>query len=122
MKKTAKIIAKIVLVIAVILLIEGVYLHEQRTVQKIAAFPFEVKYRKALLGNGYVDQIVNTSGGSQSVKVTLHNPTFNRTKVYATVIDAHQFKEIGSMQGWTASSGDNVTLEWNGVEKMFTIP
>jgi hypothetical protein len=115
-------IAKRILVYAVILLIVGVYFYEKGVVQKEAAFPFEVKYRKALTGNGYVDQIINTSGGSQSVKITLNNPTFNQTKVYATVIDAHQFKEIGYLQGWTASSGDSITLEWNGVAKVFTIP
>lgn len=114
--------AKIILVIAVPLLIIFVYLNEQAKVQKLSVFPFEVKYRKAILGNGYVDQIVNTSAQSQSVKVTLNNPTFNQTKVYATVIDAHQFKEIGHSQGWTASSGDIITVEWNGVGKTFTIP
>jgi hypothetical protein len=115
-------IAKIILAIAIVFLIAGVYFHEQGKVQKLANFPFEVKYRKSLTGNGYVDQIFNNSGGSQPVKVTLNNPTLNQTKVYSTVIDAHQFREIGYVQGWTASSGDKITLEWNGVFKEFKIP
>jgi hypothetical protein len=115
-------IAKIILVIAVPLLIVCVYFNVQKTVQTLANFPFEVKYRKSLTGNGYVDQIVNTSGGSQPVKITLNNPTLNQTKVYSAVIDAHQFREIGHLQGWTASSGDSITLEWNGVAKKFKIP
>ena len=115
-------IAKRILVYAVILLIVGVYFYEKGVVQKMAAFPFEVKYRKALTGNGYVDQIVNTSGGSQPVKITLNISMFNRTKVYSTIIDAPQFREIGYMQGWAASSGDSITLEWNGVAKEFKIP
>jgi hypothetical protein len=119
---TMKKIAKIILVTAVTLLIVGVYFYEQRTVQTLANFPFEVKYRKSLTGNGYVDQIFNNSGGSQPVKITLNNPTLNQTKVYSAVIDAHQFREIGRLQGWTASSGDIITLEWNGVFKEFKIP
>jgi hypothetical protein len=115
-------IATIILAIVIMLLIAGVYSYEQRTIQKLGNFPFEVKYRKALTGNGYVDQIINTSGGSQPVKVTLNNPTLNQTKVYSTIIDAHQLREIGHLQGWTASSGDRITLEWNGVAKTFNIP
>jgi hypothetical protein len=83
---TMKTIAKIILAIAILFLIAGVYIHEREKVQKLGNFPFEMKYRKSLTGNGYVDQIFNNSGGSQPVKVTLNNPTLNQTKVYSTII------------------------------------
>jgi hypothetical protein len=85
-------------------------------------FPFRVTYRKALTGNGYVAQVRNISRGSQSVKVTLYNPTLNRTRVYSLVVDARDFKEIGYLQGWTLASGDKVTLECNGDVEFFQIP
>ena len=85
-------------------------------------FPFKVDYRKALTGNSYVAQIVNTSDKVQSVKATFHNSTFNRTKVWALIVNAHQNKEIGYLEGWPGSSGDTVALESNGHTKTFTIP
>lgn len=119
MKNTIRIVLATVvvtlLVVSAFLIISG---HNQ----KLANFPFEVKYRKAVTGSGYVDQIINTSDKVQSVKVTLNNPTFNRTKIYSIVVDAHQFREVGYLEGWTASSGDNITLEWSGVVKEFHIP
>jgi hypothetical protein len=85
-------------------------------------FPFKVDYRKALTGSSYVAQIVNTSDKVQSVKATFHNPTFNRTKVYTLIVNAHQLREIGYLEGWAASSGDTVTLECKGVSKKFYLP
>jgi hypothetical protein len=85
-------------------------------------FPFRVSYRKALTGSGYVAQIRNISRGSQSVKVTLENPTLNRARVYSLVVDARDFREIGYLQGWTLASGDKITLECNGDVEFFSIP
>ncbi len=42
--------------------------------------------------------------------------------VPVVIVDSRQFKEVGYLEGWTASSGDKITLEWNGVVKMFNIP
>jgi hypothetical protein len=119
MKNTVRIVLATV---GVTLLIVCAFLFILGEKQKSANFPFEVKYRKALTGSGYVDQIINTSSRVQSVKVTLNDPTFDRTRVYSIVVDAHQFREIGYLQGWMASSGDSITLEWNGVVKVFNIP
>jgi hypothetical protein len=119
MKNNARIVLTTVVVT---LLVVGAFFLILAQHQKMANFPFEVKYRKAITGNGYVDQIINNSDRSQSVKVTLNNPTLNRTKVYSLIVDAHQFKEIGYLEGWPSSSGDTVTLEWNSVSKKFNIP
>jgi hypothetical protein len=35
---------------------------------------------------------------------------------------AKAFTQIFYLQGWAASSGDIITLEWNGVAKEFNIP
>ena len=87
-----------------------------------ANFPFKMDSRKALTNGSYVAQIVNTSDKVQSVKATFHSPTFNRTKVWTLIVNAHQIKEIGYLEGWAASSGDTVTLECKGVSKKFYIP
>jgi hypothetical protein len=94
----------------------------QTTKQQLANFPFEVHYRKAITGNGYVDQFLNKSDTSKSVKITLTNPTLNQSKVFSQVVDAHRFLEIGYLQGWASSSGDQIALECDGVVKQFTIP
>ena len=93
----------------------------QVTLQR-ATFPFHVTYRKALMGNGYVEQIRNVSSKAQSVKVTFYNPTLNRTKTYSLVMDAGQVREIGHMEGWAATSGDQITLECAGTVEKFNIP
>lgn len=119
MKKTVIIVLATV---GVTLLVVVAFIFGMAQKQKVASFPFNVEYRKALTGSGYVDRIINTSSKVQPVKVTLNNPTFNRTKVYSIVVEPQRFREIGYLEGWTASSGDSITLEWNGVVKVFTIP
>ena len=95
---------------------------QQQMNRKLESFPFQVKYRKALTGTGYVDLIINTSGKSEAVKVTLSNSTLNRTKSYSTVLDGHRTWEIGYLQGWTASSGDGIKLECDGMTETFNVP
>jgi len=115
------IIIGVITISAIILVLIGMGL-TAHTIQAKANFPFRVTYRKALLGAGYVEQIRNISDKAQSVKVTLYNPALNRTKVYAVVVDPQRFKEIGHLQGWTATSGDVITLECGGDTEEFKIP
>jgi hypothetical protein len=121
--KTLKIILLSIVLTLLAVFILAVILGSQKQMNdKQANFPFQVKYRKALTGSGYVDLIINTTGKSEAVKVTLSNPTLARTKTYSTVIDGLQTREIGYLQGWAASSGDVIALEWSGVTKTFNIP
>jgi hypothetical protein len=110
---------KNVIGVALIILAAIVFFHLSL---RQANFPFTVDYRKALTSSSYVAQIVNSTDKVQSVKATFYSPTFNRTKVWTLIINAHHFREIGYLEGWAASSGDTVTLECNGVSKKFHIP
>ena len=72
--------------------------------------PVDVKYRPALLGDGYVMMFHNQSQKSLPLNVKLFNPTFNREHTYSVVIDGGMTKEIGHLEGWTAATGDVIEL------------
>ena len=88
------------------------------TLQKqLDRLPVSVTYRKALMGAGYVLQIHNTSGKSLPLKITLTNPTFNKTKTFDVVADASPKPfEIGHLEGWTLTSGDVIEISSEGFE------
>jgi hypothetical protein len=78
---------------------------------KARQLPVQVTYRKALLGNGYVLALHNRTRESLALNVTLTNPTFNRTKTYSVVVDAGAIQEIGYLQGWTFTAGDQIEVD-----------
>ncbi len=90
------------------------------TLQKqLDRLPVAVTYRKAMMGAGYVLQIRNSSGKSLPLKITLTNPTFNKTKTFDVVADASPKPfEIGHLEGWTLTSGDVIQVSSEGFEPM----
>lgn len=78
--------------------------------EKARELPVKVTFRKAVLGNGYVLGIHNTSQQSLSLGVKLTNPTFNKTKTFRVDLDGGAVKEIGRSEGWTAMANDSIEL------------
>ena len=74
------------------------------------AMPVEVKYRRALLANGYVTDFKNKSNRQLTILATFTNPTLKASKSMSLVLSPGETKEIGHMEGWNFSSGDTMTL------------
>jgi len=63
------------------------------------------------LGAGYVLQIHNKSDKRLPLKITVTNPTFNKTKTFDAVANANRVPlEIGHLEGWTFASGDVIEV------------
>jgi septal ring factor EnvC (AmiA/AmiB activator) len=86
--------------------------------KKARQMPVSIGRRTASLGTGYVLQIRNTSGKPLSVKLSLSNPTFGKSKEYDLTIDPGMVKEIGHLEGWKGAEGDQIKLESAGYDSI----
>ena len=90
----------------------------ERRLLEASTPPIEVGRRKALLGDGYVIQVSNQTTKMLPVKVHLENPTFGKQADFDLILPAAKLvtgiKEIGSVQGWTAVTGDIITITGQG--------
>jgi hypothetical protein len=84
--------------------------------EKARELPVKLTFRKAVLGDGYVLGIHNTSRQSLSLSVKLTNPTFKRTKSFRVDLDGGATKEIGHAEGWTAMANDSVEVVCAGFD------
>ena len=75
--------------------------------------PVDVAYRESLVGRGRVFVLRNTSDRQLSVVATLKNPTTKQERSYRVDLSPRGTREIGWGEGWTASSGDAMTLSHN---------
>ena len=93
----------------------------QPLAQKALQLPINLTVRKAMMGAGFVLQIHNQSGKSLPLKITLTNPTFNKTKTFDMVADAAPVpREIGHLEGWTLAPGDIIRVTSEGFESLET--
>jgi hypothetical protein len=74
------------------------------------AMPIEVWYRKALLVSGLVGSFKNTSKRELTFLATFTNPTLNNSKRFRLDLRSGETKEIGHLEGWNFSSGDQITI------------
>lgn len=89
-----------------------------KSLQTELNFPIEVKYRKALTGNGYVTQFVNTSEKIVHFTVELSNSDNRRS--FSRTLDPKKISEIGYAEGWAGSPGDSIVVtagEYGSVTK-----
>lgn len=75
--------------------------------------PVSVSIREALMGNGLVAQFTNNSNRYIAVVATFTNPTTNQSVTARIDISPNDTKEIGHLEGWAFSSGDQILLEHN---------
>ncbi len=84
---------------------------------KALQMPVSITFRQALAGAGYVLQIHNKSGKNLPLKITVTNPTFNKTKTFNAVANAGPKPlEIGHLEGWTFASGDVIEVVSEGFD------
>ncbi len=84
---------------------------------KALQMPIFITFRQALAGAGYVLQIHNKSGKKLPLKITVTNPTFNKTKTFNAVANAGPKPlEIGHLEGWTFASGDVIEVVSEGFD------
>jgi hypothetical protein len=83
--------------------------------------------RKSLRRNhGLVYYFANASFKDLPVQITINSPTFGKTKSYDLILSAARpgpVKEIGNMQGWEGSSGDEIEIKSGKLDPLkLTIP
>ena len=83
---------------------------------QLPPLPMVVKSRPAIIGSGQVIMFENQSNQPLSVAATLTHPATNLQKVYQIDTAPRGTKSIGSLEGWTAQSGDTVTLANNNYQ------
>ncbi|MEJ0086860.1 MAG: zinc ribbon domain-containing protein [Pseudomonadota bacterium] len=88
--------------------------------QTLPPIPVAIHHRAALLGSGQVLQVTNTSDAPLAAAVTLSNPSTQLSKSFQLTLKAKETKEIGHMEGWSLSPGDQIQVfnasfqSWNG--------
>jgi hypothetical protein len=80
---------------------------------QLPVLPMQVKYRRALLGSGYVLQFVNETDSPLSVAASVAHPATNLGRSYQVNMPPRGTKEIGWLEGWVGQSGDTYTLHNN---------
>lgn len=78
--------------------------------------PVSISYRQAMMGSGLVSQFTNNSDRFLSIVATFQNPTTNQHTILRLDLTPNVTKEIGHMEGWTFSSGDQITMQNNDYE------
>ncbi|MDX1914190.1 MAG: hypothetical protein SFU55_01295 [Methylophilus sp.] len=81
--------------------------------------PINVSYRQALMGDGLVAQFTNNSDRFLSIVATFLNPTTNQHMTTRLDLAPRAIKEVGHLEGWTFSSGDQLTIKNNDYEPTY---
>ena len=74
----------------------------------------EITFRKAMLSNGSVAVIRNTSSAAVPFTIFVGRAATNQTRQVSAVIDAGRFAEIGEREGWAFLPGDTVRITHPG--------
>jgi len=74
--------------------------------------PVTIRYRKSLVGNGYVFKFFNTGTQELFLTITVRNSTLG--KVFRMDLMPKMSKEVGKLQGWQAFPGDTCKVEADG--------
>lgn len=72
--------------------------------------PVEVTFRKAWVGPGYAAQVANRSSRSLPVRLAVTNATLQAQHTFSFVLDGSRRCELGHLEGWSFSSGDEIHL------------
>ncbi len=99
---------------------------------KALEMPVKIGFRKAILGDGFVAVLQNTSTKTLSVDVKCTDATTARSREFRVVMDGfdpgrhvggYPTKEIGHQEGWAFASGDKLQLSCAGYDrKERTVP
>lgn len=81
--------------------------------------PVIISYRQAMMGDGLVAQFTNNSDRFLSIVATFLNPTTNQHMTTRLDLAPKAVKEIGHMEGWAFSSGDQLTIQNNDYEPTY---
>lgn len=101
----------VVWVVAILLIpLLGVMAWNSHREASLPPLPVNVKYRHALLGQGYVLVLRNTSGQSLQLMASLTHPSINDTRRFDVYIAPNGSTGIGRLNGWITQSGDRITL------------
>lgn len=80
-----------------------------------------LSFRPAMMGNGLVATIRNTSGETIAITADIKRPSSHQSKNFDLVLNGNTIKEIGHMEGWAFVDGDTLTLQQpNHKSKIFT--
>jgi hypothetical protein len=72
--------------------------------------PVRVTFRDALLGSSLVARIENLSERHLRLMVSVRNPTLSRTGRFELELAPGEHEELGHLEGWSFSSGDEVGI------------
>jgi uncharacterized protein YoxC len=90
---------------------------------RLPPVPIRVGMRRAMLGNGLIGVFTNLSGKQLPVIVALRNPTTGAGKRLSIQVSPGGRSEIGSGEGWSFASGDQIGLVSAGFEPLrVTVP
>jgi hypothetical protein len=76
--------------------------------------PVTVRYRKAVMGHGFVFRLDNQLGQVIAVHFKVMRAGGSNGREYDLVLDPQRFREIGFEQNWEGAPGDHYTVEANG--------
>jgi hypothetical protein len=108
-------------VAAILLPILGWDLWQSGREAKLPPMPVNVKFRPAASGPGFVLAFENTSSRPLSLVARLEHPAIRDRKKFGLYVGPKSHVDVDRVSGWTAQSGDRVTLEnsnfktWSGL-------
>ena len=108
-------------VAAILLPIVGWDLWQSGREAKLPPMPVNVKFRPAASGPGFVLAFENTSSRPLSLVARLEHPAIRDRKKFGLYVGPKSHVDVDRVSGWTAQSGDRVTLEnsnfktWSGL-------
>jgi hypothetical protein len=77
-----------------------------------------VRFRKAMLSNGHVAVISNTSGQTIAISVDIQRSSSGQGRSVDLTIDPGRFKELGEREGWAFVSGDSIKVNQPGCKSL----
>jgi hypothetical protein len=100
-------------VLAAIVVAGTWYTLQQQRVASLPPLPVKVQFRPALTGPGLVLMVTNDSNRYLSLAATLTNPSLHREQTFRLDAAPHREVSVGHHEGWTLSSGDQITIANN---------
>jgi hypothetical protein len=85
--------------------------HQWNHEMALPTMPVAVQFRKAMLSNGYVLIVQNTSDKPLQVAARLSHPAINSGRRFDLFIEPHGHSEVSRFDGWVTQPGDRITLE-----------
>ena len=84
--------------------------------------PVAVKFRKAMISNGHVAVISNTSSQTIAISIEIQRASSGQGRSIDLTIDPGRYKEFGEREGWAFVAGDSIKVNQPGFKSLiFTL-